>query len=475
MTQTVVEPERQIPVMDEVGVLVAGGGLAGVAAAVAAARAGARTMLIERLGLLGGVATASLMTSMGNDATVANNRLVVRGILEEMFDKLAARDATMADWRNRSLPQLPYHQEAMRHLLVELVMDAGVETLLETWVVGVVKEGRRVSAAIAESKSGRQAILAQQFVDATGDADLAAWAGAPFRHTPPDSGTIQFQMRGVDIDAVVEYFETHPEEWQQHQDHVTTLDEFVSNWRERGMFHLPHGGTHHMTLVQEAIARGDYAEHVGLCRRIDIFGMFAYRSSGTVLINSCNFAIDHLDIRTHSRAEMEARRLIPYIAEFLVKHFPGFEKAYVSESAAVTGVRYTRWIDAGFDFTAEELGQESRFEDVIGTVAMRNKHPRGGTLFGPGYADVPYRVMLPQRVENVIVASGKSISTQPRGLLRAEGHCVVLGQGAGVAAAVAAEDGTTAQGVNIRAVQQELLRQNVHLGDAERLRELGLG
>ncbi|NPV06481.1 MAG: FAD-dependent oxidoreductase [Anaerolineae bacterium] len=474
MPESIVEQAREIPVLAETEVLVAGGGLAGVAAAVSAARAGAKTILVERLGLLGGVATASLMTSMGNFMTLVGGRQVVKGLPEEMLDKLAARDATMADWRNRSLPQLPYHQEAMRHLLVELVMDAGVETLLETWVVGVVKEGRRVSAAIAESKSGRQAILAQQFVDATGDADLASWAGAPVRNTPPDSGTIQFQMRGVDIDAIVEYFETHPEEWQQYVDMVTPLGDFIANWRERGMFHLPHWGAQKMSLIREAIARGDYARDVGLCQAIDVFGMFAYRSSGAVLINSCNFAIDHLDIRTHSRAEMEARRLIPYIAEFLVKHFPGFEKAYVSESAAVTGVRYTRWIDAGFDFTPADVASGRKFPDVIGVLSKPVRHPMGGNAYQPVATELPYRIMLPQGVDNVIVGSGKSVSTDPRGLLRAEPCCLVLGQAAGVAAALGARSGSRLPELPMAEVQRQLLRQQVYLGEPDRLGELGL-
>ena len=474
MPKTAIEPERTIPVLAEADVLVAGGGLAGVAAAVAAARAGARTMLVERLGLLGGVATAALMTSMGNFMTLVGGRQVVKGLPEEMLDKLAARNATMKDWRNRAMPQLPYDQEAMRHLLVELVMEAGVETLLETWLVGVVKEGSALTAAISESKSGRQAILAKQFVDATGDADLAAWAGAPLRDTPPDSGTIQFQMRGVDVDQIVAYFEAHPDEWQMYQDMVTPLEDFIANWRERGMFHLPHWGAQKMSIVKEAIAKGEYARDVGLCKAIDVFGMFGYRSAGTVLVNSCNFAIDHLDIRTHSRAEMEARRLIPYIAGFLVKHFPGFKDAHVSESAAVTGVRFTRWIDSGFDFTAADVASGHEFPDVVGVLSKPVPHPMGGNAYQPVATEVPYRIMLPQGVDNVIVGSGKSVSTNPRGLLRAEPCCLVLGQAAGAAAAVAARRCAPLREQPVREVQAELLRQSVYLGEPERLAQLGL-
>jgi flavin-dependent dehydrogenase len=127
--RTVVEPERTIPVLDEVDVVVAGGGTAGVAAAVSAARAGAKTLLVERQGFLGGVASAGLMTSATNFCLTGDGRQVVRGIVEEILDELAARGATSRGWRTRALPQFPFDQEAFRVLLIDMVQDAGVETL----------------------------------------------------------------------------------------------------------------------------------------------------------------------------------------------------------------------------------------------------------------------------------------------------------------------------------------------------------
>ncbi|MCD6288921.1 MAG: FAD-dependent oxidoreductase [Anaerolineae bacterium] len=474
MTKMITEPERTIPVLGEVDVLVAGAGVAGVAAAVAAARVGAKTMLVERMGFLGGVAAAALMTSTTNFMFTGDGRQVVKGIAEEVLDKLAERGATSPDWRTRALPQFPFDQEAFRVVLIEMIQDAGVETLVETWISDVIKEGNVLKGVVIESKSGRQAILSKVCVDATGDADLAARAGAPCRDTPPDSGSLLFQMRNVDLDKTVAYFEEHPEEWQQYCDRVTPLEDFIANWRERGIFHLPHGGGRNMRLVQDAIARGEYIREKGLCKDLDVFGMFAYRESGAVLINSCNFRIDHLDIRTHSQAELEARRLVPLTAEFLRTHMPGFENAIVSETAPMVGVRYTRWIDAGFDLTAQHVSEGARFDDVIGVETAFADHPKGGVLHPPRTHDIPYRIMLPQNVENLIVASGKSVSTNPRGLIRGQVSCYVLGQAGGVAAAVAARNGTTARDVNIREVQRELLRQNVCLGEPDRLAQLGL-
>ena len=472
--RTISEPRRELPVLDEVDVLVAGAGTAGVAAAVAAARAGARTMLIERQGLLGGVAAVGLMTSATNFIFTGDGRQVVRGIVEEVLDQLASRQGTSPDWRTRALPQIPFDQEVFRVLLIEMVQEAGVETLVETWVTDVVRDGDTLQAVVIESKSGRQAILARTFVDTTGDADLPAFAGAPCRNTPPDSGSLLFQMRNMDLDRTVAYFERHPEEWQQYCDRVTPLEDFIANWRERGLFHLPHGGGRDMRLVKEAIERGEYEREAVFSKDLDVLGMFAYQGSQAVMINSCNFRIDHLDIRTHSQAELEARRMVPRIAAFLKACMPGFEKAIVSETAAAVGVRYTRWIDAGFDLKASHMAEGAPFDDVIGVQTAHTVHPQGGVIHPPHLAELPFRIMLPQRVDNLIVASGKSVSTDPRGLVRGQVSCYVLGQAGGVAAAVAAGRGTSAREVPIREVQRELLRQNVYLGSPTRLAELGL-
>jgi hypothetical protein len=474
MAKEIVAPQRTVPILAEVEVLVAGGGVAGVSAATAAARAGARTMLIERQGFLGGVAAAGLMTSATNFCITEDGRQVVKGIAEEVLDELAHRGAFTTDWRTRALPQFPFDQETFRVLLIEMIQDAGVETLVETWVTDALKDGSRLKGVLVESKAGCQAVLAEAFVDATGDADLAAYAGAPYRDEPPDSGSLLFQMRDVDLDETVAYFERHPGEWQQYCDRVTPLEDFLANWHERGVFHLPHGGGRRMRLVQDAIARGEYVRERGLCRDLDVLGMFAYRGSGAVLINSCNFRIDHLDVRTHSQAELQARRLVPTIADFLRAQMPGFERAVVSDSAAVVGVRFTRWIDAGFDLTAAHMSEGTQFKDVIGVITAHSHHPQGGVVHWPYVAELPYRIMLPQGTDNLIVASGKSVSTDPRGLVRGEIPCYVLGQAAGAAAATATTRGIDLRGVDIKAVQAELLRQNAYLGSPERLAGLGL-
>ena len=159
---------------------------------------------------------------------------------------------------------------------------------------------------------------------------------------------------------------------------------------------------------------------------------------------------------------------------FLREHFPGFENAVVLDTAVVAGVRYTRWIDAGSDLTAQHVAEGAQFDDVIGAITAFARHPRGGFIHPPRVAELPYRIMLPQTVDNLIVASGKSVSADPRWLVRGQIECYVLGQAGGVGAAVSVKSGTSARGVDMRKVQRALLKQSVYLGDADRLAELGL-
>jgi hypothetical protein len=281
-------------------------------------------------------------------------------------------------------------------------------------------------------------------------------------------------MRNVNLDETASYFERHPDEWQTYCDQVTPLADFRANWRERGVFHLPHGGGRRMRLIQEAIADGTYVRECGVARDFDVMGMYAYRGSGAVLINSCNLRIDHLDPRAHARGEMAARRAIPIVARFLQDHVPGFEEALVSETAAAVGVRYTRWIDAGFDLRAADLAAGAQFDDVIGALSAHTRHPQGGVIHLAQAAELPYRIMIPRGVDNLVVASGKSVSTQPRGLVRGQVPCYVLGQAAGVAAAVTAASKTRVDAVDVRAIQRALLAQRAYLGDAGRIAALGL-
>lgn len=489
------EPSRSIPVIDEVDVVVAGGGLSGVTAAIASARVGAKTTLVERNGILGGVTTSGLMSSMTNWFFSSKGKLMLRGIALELVEKLVEVGGMIPQWRTAELPQLPFDQEIFRYILVDMVQKAGVSVFLHSFVSDVLVEDQRVKATVMESKSGRSALLSKIVVDATGDADIIAKAGAPFKYSPPGSNSLEFLMGDVDMQKTFEFFEQNREKWKliENQDVPTTYEEFERNWLQRGMFHLPHGGgfienSPLWSLVQQAVENGDYARIKGNCVRLDAFGLFGLGINNTTVVNTGFFVnVDELNVKEISKAEMEARRLIPYVANFLRKYVPGFEKAKVIASPSDLGVRYTRWIEGEYVFSVDDQLREARFDDVVGVLPLTQawstfvpKKPlqeRGGLLEirkKERYFDVPYRCMVPKKLENVIVASGKSVSTDPRAILRGQAPCLLLGQVAGVAAALSAKQDTALQSIKIRDLQRTLFRQNVYLGDESRLTELGL-
>lgn len=489
------ERARNTPVLDEADVLVAGGGLSGIAAAIAAARAGARTILIERNGVLGGVVTSGMMSSMTNWFIGSKGTLLVRGIGVELLDRLVDMKGTIAGWRSAELPQFPLDQETLRYVIVDMVREAGVEVLLHTFASDVQVEEGSVRATIIESKSGRSAILGKIVVDATGDADIVARAGSPFKYTPPGSNSLEFLMDGVDMQKTFEFFRENRDKWRltEEMDVPTTYEQFERNWLERGMFHLPHGGgsVEHSPLwglVEKGVTAGDYAREKGNCVRLGAFGLFGLRLNNTTVVNTGFFErLAELDVKDVSQAEIEARSLIPYVAAFLRKYVPGFAEARVIASASDLGVRVTRWIEGDYVLTIEDQLRESRFTDVVGVLPLTSAwyafvqriplEDRGG-LAGvkekERYFDVPYRCMIPKGLNNVIVASGKSASTEPRAILRGQASCLLLGQAAGAAAALAATHNTTSRDIETPDLQRTLLHQNVYLGDEARLAGLGL-
>jgi len=470
---TVYEPRRQIPLLTEVEVLVAGGGLSGVAAAVAAARNGADTLLAERSSILGGVATAGLMASITNFYYTNRDELVVGGIATEVIDRLAERGGTTGDWRSRSCPHYTNDPEIFKVLLIDMVLESGTKVLLDTWVVNSLVEDDTLRGVIVETKGGRSAIRAKVAIDTTGDADLAVKAGAPYHYEPSASSSLEFRMGNVDLQKLFEYFMDHPSEYPTDQDIPTSLDQLAYHWQERGLLFVPHGAGRHMKLVQDAIARGEYQRKRGVCYGLDAFGMYGLAKDHTAIINSNFQAVDYLDPWERTQAILDAQRSIPYIAEFLKNHVPGFKDAYVAATASELGIRGTRWIEGEYVLTKEDVLDGVRFPDVIGMGAYRRRV--GDRLeFLPHGFDIPYHVMVPKKIEGLLVSSGKSTSTSPRGLLRGQARCMQLGEAGGTAAAMSVRKGVAPRNLDIKALQRGLLEQGAYLGDEKMLKKRGL-
>ena len=463
---TMEEAKREIPVSADVDVLVAGGGLSGTAAAIAAARAGAETLLIEPDGALGGVATTGLMSSMGNTFFDEKGKLIVHGLAEEIMDKVAERGGTSPNWKTPWVPKIPFDPEIFITVLEEMAAEAGVQMLFHTQVVSVLKPQRgRIKGVIVENKSGRQAALARCLVDGTGDADLAAAAGAEFDQKPTSDSTMLFRMGNVNLQATYEYIMEHAHEFPSELDVPLSVEDFQRNWLENGFFYYPHGYGVTLGIVQKALWRGKFQKEKGRCTNLQLFGMDGLRSNNTVIINTGTFIVDNFDAASISISEIEGRRIAYEMAHLARKNLPGFEKAFIIAISKHLGIRHSRRIHGEYTLSKEQAEKGERFED---TVALARLHS-GFQKF-----DIPYRIILPQKVENLTIASGKNVSTNPRGVLRGETLCVQLGQAAGVAAALSAKSKKPPRKIDLNVLQKTLLEQGVYLGGDNRLKELGL-
>ena len=414
---TVAEPARQTPVYGDFDVLVVGGGPAGLAAAVSAARHGARTLLVERYGFLGGMGTAGGVTNFaglyGRRGGVMQP--LVRGVADELLARIetlgglnAPQDGLQGRIRVRA-----YDVAAYKCAADGLLLDAGVELLFHAWAAGVVMDGESISAVLVETKSGRRAIRAREVIDASGDADIAHFAGAPF--TLGDGAgdmlypSTMFRIGHVDAPRALEAI-----------GEFKAIDALMDRAADRYSF--PRRG---------AILRPqrDPSE---------------WRANVTQLRNVEGRAVDATDARQLSAAEVEGRRQIVEYMRFLRAEVPGFEQAQIAEIAAQVGVRETRRVHCQYMLSGDDVLGGTHFDDCIGLNAWPLEMHLAGRIEWafPRDADnsfntLPWRMLVPQTVKNLLVA-GRCAGMEHLGqsAARASGACFVMGQAAGTAAAL---------------------------------------
>lgn len=468
--QTVTEADRETPMRGEYDVIVAGGGLGGVAAAIAAARSGARTLLVERNAFLGGVATAGMCCSVFNCFFTGGDQptLVTKGIALEVTDALAEATGFGLRWRKHK-GHIIYDLEQAKLVLQDLVQEAGAEVLLGAWLAGAVCEGDRLRGVIVESKSGREALLAPVTVDATGDADVVALAGAPVQVIPKGGlHTLCFRLGNVDVDAFVDYFRAHPDQFPAYMDVDWTLAEALAQYDDCGTFLFPHGGGMQMEAFQRAKADGALPSQVGLHDTTDACQMHALKQTGIVHIITGFVHFDGLDAGQISRSLHDGRRMAQTVAAVFRQYLPGFAAAEVVGTADNLGVRVSRYPQGEFRFTADMLGSGVRQPDAVGRLVGWEavvKHPGAGAwssqICHAEGCDLPYRCLLPGGVEGLLMGAGRAVSTDNPWLLRTMVQTMVVGQAAGTAGAVAAREGITPRQVAVSEIQKELRKQGV--------------
>jgi ribulose 1,5-bisphosphate synthetase/thiazole synthase len=444
------EAARSVDVILETDVLVVGSGPGGLAAALAAARAGARTALIDRNGCFGGNIT---QVGVEGFAWYRHEQTVdCEGIGIEMEQRATAMGAAMPE------PQSLSHAldaEMFKWVADVLVQEAGITPLLHRLCVAPVMEDGVIRGVITESKAGREAILAKRVIDASGDADIAARAGAPVHKTPKNemmSASVMFSMSGVNkrrfIDAVKADPQTYADwsgngEW----DYETTgkEDKLFSPFLRKPF--------------QRALAAGIIP--ASLHTIAGTWGSVSDQGDLTYLNLVHIPEIDGTDPADLTIGEMRGRREAIHALEALRGFMPGCEEAKLRNFGMTLGIRDTRKIDALYNLTAADVRGQARFDDAVGIFP---EFIDGyGTLILPTtgrYWHVPYRALVPKNVGNLLVA-GRCIGGDKMSHASARNMmcCAVTGQGAGVAAAVSIQRGEAFDRLNITVVQQELARQ----------------
>lgn len=439
-------------------VAVIGGGLAGICAAVGAARAGAETLLVEKAPFAGGIATNSLEPSICNYFRNRSGEFVLQGAPLELIERLADKGAASPHWHEHR-GHIIFDLELGKLAMDEMLEDAGVHILYDSLVVGAtVQEGHVETVAVA-NRSGLTDLAARCVVDATGDNDVAHYAGAPMRYGGIPHSYL-FRLGNVDLDAFVSYIREHPEEHFPEHDIGLSHAEALRMYDETGIYLLHHFAAKQMRLVQDPIARGEYSDKFGPFYHMDAFQMHGMRANRTLIVNTGFFDLREPDGQALSDWLREGRKMAHHAAAFVQRTFPGCEHSFVVTTANAPGIRRTRWLDSDYTLTREMYDTAPRYEDAVGRGVLMTKtpmHPTDQTF------DIPLRCLLPRGLSNLLIGSGRGASCDPAELLRVMPITMAVGQGAGVTAALAAKAGGPVDSANIEQVQEELRRQNVKL------------
>ena len=450
--------QQELPIYRSVDVVVVGAGPAGIGAAVAAARNGAKTLVFEAHGCIGGMGTSGMVSPFMTSYDAPCENMIIRGVFEELVNRMVEIGGAVdpKDVRNEQ-PYAsyfhighnnvtPFDPHAFKLIGMRMLRESGAELLLQTQFVNVIKDGDRITGVVINNKDGLSVIEAKIVIDCSGDADVAARAGVNYIMGNEEDGNLQpasmfMRIADADMDVVNAHMAEHSDEIRPFFGPFSwIIKEFPEDW--------------------DNFPRGE------IC-------IFADVTPGEFSINCSRILdIDATKAEHVTRATMIGQEQCQHIFQFMKKHAPGFENSRIIATADAIGIRETRHIEGEYKLTGDELAACKVHEDAIACMATNmdthNKDNPGGSFFIPKngpFFTVPYLCLVPKGISNLLVA-GRAISADAiaGSAIRMMPSCMAFGQAAGTAAAMCAAQGIAPKNVDVQVLRKTLVEQGQFVG-----------